>query len=138
MTVPPFVDTNILIYAASRNPQDRTKKTRAMQILAAEFVLSAQVLQEFYVTAVRKGELRLSPRIALDWVERFAEHPCQALDDLLIREAIRLSQRYAISYYDAAIAAAAERLGAEILYTEDLNHGQRYGSVRVMNPFLET
>ncbi len=46
-------------------------------------------------------------------------------------------RRFQIHYYDAAIVAAAERLGAEILYTEDLNHGQRYGTVLVQNPFRD-
>ncbi|MGH9483108.1 MAG: hypothetical protein ACRD1L_13550 [Terriglobales bacterium] len=43
--------------------------------------------------------------------------------------------RYAVSYWDAAILAAAEALGAHTVYSEDLNHGQRYGQVRVLNPF---
>ena len=54
----------------------------------------------------------------------------------LIKVAIEISWRYRISYWDGAILAAAERLGAEVLYTEDLNHGQAYGTVRVINPFL--
>ena len=44
--------------------------------------------------------------------------------------------RYELSYWDGAIISAAESLGASILYTEDLNHGQHYGSVRAVNPFL--
>jgi predicted nucleic acid-binding protein len=50
---------------------------------------------------------------------------------------IWLSERYRINYWDGAILAAAEALGAETLYTEDLGHGQIYGSVRAINPFLE-
>jgi predicted nucleic acid-binding protein len=62
--------------------------------------------------------------------------PCALIDPSLIRTAIAVSQRYRIHYWDGAILAAAESLGAEIVYTEDLNHGQSYGSVRVINPFL--
>ena len=47
------------------------------------------------------------------------------------------ARRFALSYYDAALLAAAARLGAPIFYTEDLNHNQVYGSVRAVNPFLE-
>jgi predicted nucleic acid-binding protein len=47
------------------------------------------------------------------------------------------SLRYGISYWDGAILAAAEALEAPILYTEDLNHGQLYGRVRAVNPFVE-
>ncbi len=50
---------------------------------------------------------------------------------------IEASIRHEISYWDGAIIAAAESLGASILYTEDLNHGQHYGSVRAVNPFLD-
>jgi predicted nucleic acid-binding protein len=51
---------------------------------------------------------------------------------------VEVSQRFHISYWDGAIVAAAEALGATVLYTEDLNHGQRYGTVRVENTFLTT
>jgi predicted nucleic acid-binding protein len=59
-----------------------------------------------------------------------------SVDVPLIKVAITISQRYRIHYWDAAILAAAERLGTEIVYTEDLNHGQNYGPVRVVNPFV--
>ena len=64
--------------------------------------------------------------------------PVVAVDADLVREGIRHSIRYQISYWDAALIAAAERLDAPTLYTEDLNHGQLYGSVKVINPFLPT
>ena len=56
--------------------------------------------------------------------------------DKTLRVAIVISLQHRISYWDGAILAAAERLGAEIVYTEDLSHGQPYGPVRVVNPFL--
>ena len=56
----------------------------------------------------------------------------------LIVAGIETALRFGVSYWDGAIIAAAERLGAPILYTEDLNHGQRYGSVQAVNPFLPT
>jgi predicted nucleic acid-binding protein len=56
----------------------------------------------------------------------------------LIVAAVELSLRYGISYWDGAILAAAEVLEAPTLYTEDLNHGQRYGQVLVLNPFGES
>ncbi len=61
--------------------------------------------------------------------------PCQAIDHQLVRIAAELSERYAISYWDVAILAAAEALGAHTVYSEDLNDGQQYGRVRVVNPF---
>lgn len=53
----------------------------------------------------------------------------------LVVSGIETALRYRISYWDGAIIAATESLGAEVLFTEDLAHGQRYGSVRVVNPF---
>lgn len=55
----------------------------------------------------------------------------------IFRAGVALSRRYQLSYWDGAILAAAEALGCDILYTEDLTHGQDYGGVVVVNPFLE-
>ena len=105
-------------------------------ITSAAFCTSAQVLQEFFVTVVRKAANPLPVSDALNWVEQLAIFPCQAIDHRLVRVAIELSERYKVSYWDAAILAAAEALGAHTVYSEDLNHGQRYGRVQVLNPFV--
>lgn len=132
-----FLDTNVLIYAAAADPEDRARKRRALQLVEEEdFGLSAQVLQEFFVTVVRKVEVPLSPAQALQWIEQLAVFPCLPVDANLVRIAVEVSERYRISYWDGAIVAAAQSMGATTLYTEDLNHGQRYGSVRVRNPFV--
>jgi predicted nucleic acid-binding protein len=72
-----------------------------------------------------------------EWIERLAQHPFTPVDVSLVRAGIFLSRRYRIAYWDAALLAAAQRLGAPVFYTEDLNHGQMYGSVRAINPFRE-
>lgn len=131
-----FLDTNILLYAASRNLEDLTKKTIAIELIdEKDFGLSAQVLQEFYNVATRKADFRMAPDQALEWIENFEEFPCVPTDVGLVKTAAETSARYRISYWDGAIVAAAEALGAPILYSEDLNNGQTYGSVRVINPF---
>ena len=138
MIVECFLDTNILLYAASRNPAHSLKKTRAIDLLSGkQFGLSAQVLQEFYANATRKADCKMSPSVALDWIERLEEFVCIAVDTSLVKRAAAVSQRYKVSYWDGAILAAAEALGAPLLYTEDLNHGQVYGSVTAINPFIE-
>jgi predicted nucleic acid-binding protein len=53
----------------------------------------------------------------------------------LVLAGIALAQRYQLSYWDGAILAAAQRLGATVVDSEDLSHGQAYGSVLVINPF---
>lgn len=71
----------------------------------------------------------------LEWIEQWVAFPCRPIDQQLVRIAIELSERFSISYWDAAILAAAEALGADTVYSEDLNDGQQYGRVRVVNPF---
>jgi predicted nucleic acid-binding protein len=136
MKVECFLDTNVLLYLALGSEDDPAKHRRSLALLAeANFGLSAQVLQEFYVNAVRKSRRPLPPARALEWIDEFEQFPCVDITPGLIKIAIELSERYQIGYWDGAIIAAAERLGAKILYTEDLNHDQMYGSVQVKNPF---
>jgi predicted nucleic acid-binding protein len=136
MTASVFLDTNILVYAAVAGRKDEPKRRRAFELIESEdFGLSAQVLQEFYVTVVKKAAKPLLPTEALEWIEQFLAFPCRAIDHHLVRIAIEQSQRYKISYWDAAILAAAEALGATTVYSEDMNDRQQYGRVRVVNPF---
>lgn len=137
MTVDAFLDSNILVYAASDEPREEAKRLRSVDLICDMRVgVSAQVLQEFYVVATQKAKRRISADQAMWWLERYAPFPCVDIDHALVCEAASVSERYRVSYWDAAILAAAERLGAPILYTEDLNHGQQYGTVQVINPFL--
>jgi predicted nucleic acid-binding protein len=131
-----LLDSNILIYAASANETELKKKTRAIELIDGPFGISTQILQEFYVTIIRKPDRPLEPTEAWQWIKRFEAQPCIVVDRPLIHAAIAISRRHRINYWDGAILAAAERLGAEIVYTEDLNHGQSYGPVQAINPFL--
>ena len=136
MTVDCFLDTNIFVYAAAGRAAEESKRRRAVELIETEqFGLSAQVLQEFYVTVVRKARVPLTPSEALEWIEQLEVFPCLPLDSRLVKIAAETSERHHLSYWDGAIVAAAEMMGARILYTEDLNHGQQYGTVRVCNPF---
>lgn len=137
MTVECVLDTNVILYAVSHAPEDDLKRVRALELIAASnFGVPAQVLQEFYVNATRKIRVPLSPAKALEWVEQLAEQPSVATDSGLVFRGIEISVRHQISYWDGAIIAAAEALGATTIYSEDLGHGQRYGDVTVTNPFL--
>jgi predicted nucleic acid-binding protein len=139
MSVECFLDTNILVYAVSSAEADAAKRAKALELVQeADFGLSAQVLQEFYVTATRKIRKPLAPEQAVALMEQYRVFPTVPTDYPLIVAAVELSLRYGVSYWDGAILAAAEVLEAPVLYTEDLAHGQLYGSVRALNPFLET
>lgn len=131
-----FLDTNVLVYAAIGTGKDEFKRRRALELIdGEEFGTSAQALQEFFVTVVKKATQPLTPAQALAWIEQFAVFPCQPIDHQLVQIAIEQSQRHRISYWDAAILAAADSLGCHTLYSEDLNDGQQFGRVRVINPF---
>jgi predicted nucleic acid-binding protein len=139
MNVECFLDTNVLVYAAAGRGRDEWKRLRAFEIMEpAEFGISAQVLQEFYVTVTRKALVKLPPSEAGKWVERLSIRPVAPIDDSLVKEAIALSVRYQIAYWDAALVAAARSLDTRLLYSEDLNHGQFYADVQVMNPFRQS
>ena len=138
MSVDCFLDTNILVYAVSSTEADAPKRARALDLVRqSDFGLSAQVLQEFYVTVTRKIRKPLAPELAVALMDEYRVFPTVPTDYPLIVSAVELSLRYGISYWDGAIVAAAEVLEAKVLYTEDLNHGQHYGAVRAVNPFLE-
>jgi predicted nucleic acid-binding protein len=132
-----FVDTNVLLYAASTADDEREKTLRAREILEAEdLALSVQILQEFYVQATRKTRSeRLSHEQAAGLVEAFLRFPVQETTVALMRAALETAARFGVSYWDAAIIEAARSLGCVTLLSEDLGDGTDYGGVRVVNPF---
>jgi len=138
MPIDCFLDTNILVYAAAARDDEPRKSSIARDLIATKlFGVSAQTLSEFYVAVAREIAKPLSLAEIDAWIERLASFPFTVVDANIVRAGIFLARRYGIGYYDAALLAAADRLGAAIFFSEDLNHNQLYGSVRVVNPFLE-
>ena len=132
-----FVDTNVLLYVASTSPAEETKAALAREIMEGDdLAISVQVLQEFYVQATRPTRTgRLTPEQATALVEAFLRFPVQDLTVELMKAALLTSQRFRVSYWDAAIIEAARTLGCRTVLSEDLGHGASYGGVRVKNPF---
>ncbi|MCR2833581.1 PIN domain-containing protein [Parerythrobacter lacustris] len=133
-----FLDTNVLLYAAAQQAAaaDSGKHQQALNLIGeGGFAISAQVLQEFYVNATRLKPQPLHPSEAKEWVDLLGALECVAVDHRLVSEGVQISQLYQTSYWDGAIIAAAHAAGATALYSEDLNHGQVYGDVTVINPF---
>jgi len=132
-----FVDTNVLLYALSREPGEQGKAEQANDILASrDLALSVQVLQEFYVQATRDSRSDpLSHQQAAGLVESFLRFPVQESSVDVMRAALAARERFGVSYWDAAILEAARALGCEVVLSEDLNDGQDYAGVRVENPF---
>ncbi len=135
--MPRFVDTNVLIYAVSSAPDEAAKQAVAQSLLnSGELALSVQVLQEFYYQVTRPSRPgRLSHESAMQFVERLAQRAVLPVTIDLLRSAAAIGQRYQISYWDAAISAAAQAMECDAVYSEDLNPGQDYGGVQVVNPF---
>ena len=136
MAVSHCLDTNLLVYAFSKAPRDAAKRRIARDWINREdWGVTMQVLQEFYVSAVRAPN-ELSHEDALAMIEEIASsRPVAVIDIPLMRHALQLKSRYGIAYWDAAVVAGARRLGASVLVSEDLSHGQDYGGVSVLNPF---
>jgi predicted nucleic acid-binding protein len=132
-----FVDTNVLLYAISRDPDERGKAVLANEILSRRDVgLSVQVLQELYVQATRPTRPdRLTHDQAATLVDSFRRFPVQETTIAVMLTAMSTRQRFGISYWDAAILEAARALGCEVVLSEDLGDGQDYAGVRVENPF---
>jgi predicted nucleic acid-binding protein len=135
-----FADTNVLLYAISRDPKEQDKAARANDLLAARDVaLSVQVLQEFYVQATRASRPDpITHEQAVRLVESFLRFPVADVTTDLLLAAAATRQRFGISYWDAAILEAARSLGCEVVLSEDLRDGEDYAGVRVENPFRAT
>ena len=134
-----FVDTNVLLYAVSEVPEEADKRARALEVLTEpDLAASVQVLQEFYHQATRPTRIRsLSGNRALQFLEPILLFRIQTMTIDVFLEAIAISQRFRLSYGDAAILAAAHALGCDAVYSEDLSTDQDYDGVRVINPFTD-
>ena len=133
-----FVDTNILIYA--HDTSAGMKQTRARHLLQTLWeskrgCMSIQVLQEFYTNITRKVSAPLSTSETARVIQELAVWKIHTPEVNDILEAIRVQQRYQLSFWDAMIVWSAARLGCAVLWSEDLNHGQTYEGVQVQNPF---
>ncbi len=135
-----FIDTNVLLYSIDEDQASLHKRDRARELLLTErWGWSVQVAAEFFVNATSpKRPFRLSSADAAAFVETWFAYPTVVSTADLVRIAISLHQRFDVSYWDAAIVAAAAQLGCQTLYSEDLNHGQDYDGVRVIDPFRES
>jgi predicted nucleic acid-binding protein len=132
-----FVDTNILLYAISRDPEEQDKAERANDILAAgDVALSIQVLQEFYVQATRDSRPDpLTHEQAVKLVESFLRFPVVEITTGVMLAALATRERFGIFYWDAAILEAGRSLGCDVVLSEDLSDGEDYAGVRVESPF---
>jgi predicted nucleic acid-binding protein len=132
-----FAVTNVLLYSVSTVPEEAAKAHTARALLAnRDIAISVQVLQEFYVQATRASRAdRLTHDEAMGFIRAWRRFPTQALTLAILDDALGLKARFQISYWDAAVIAAARTSGCTEVLSEDLNDGQDYDGVRAVNPF---
>jgi len=136
--VPSFVDTNVLIYAEDRDAKEKHLVARDLILElwdSREGVLSVQVLQEFYVNVTRKLKKPLSAGKAREIVEEYLTWTVIDNTGRMLLGAMELQRKAQLSFWDSLVVQAAIDAGCDRLYTEDLNAGQRVGSVTIVNPF---
>ena len=133
-----FIDTNVLIYAHDIDANAKHKIAKeVLQELWSERtgVLSAQVLQEFYVNVTRKIPSPLSKDLARLVVSSYAIW-CLETTPTEILATFRIEDESRIGFWDALIVSSAAKSGANRILSEDLNAGQRIAGILVVNPFV--
>lgn len=135
-----FVDTNVVAYAYDTTSE--VKRTLALPLVqdlwaSRRGCLSIQVLQELFVTLTRKLAEPLEVEIARRVTRTMSHWTVHAPSVADVDAAVGLHSRYRISFWDAMIVQSAAQLGCDILYSEDLNAGQRYDGVLVVDPFSQ-
>lgn len=144
--MPNLIDTNVLVYRHDpRFPEKREVAARLLRnaLGTEKIVLPHQALLEFVSVTTRPrselgGRQLLEPASAYLAVERLlAQFPVVFPTTTVLVTAMRGAATYQLSWYDAHLWAYAEVYGLDELLSEDFQHGRRYGSVRVRNPFLE-
>ena len=132
-----FIDTNILVYTLDQKnleKQDKARKIVKKVVESHQAVISTQVIQEFYVVASNK--LKADPIVVKNIIHNFHNVEIVNNDLDLIEQAIDIGILSQLSFWDSLIIAAAEKANCEYVLSEDLNSGQNYRGIKVLNPFL--
>src|SRR5579863_5294 len=130
-----FIDTNILVYAYDRSV--RTKYTIAKQLVEDCWnnnsgVLSTQVLQEFYVTITSKLPKKLENEEARELLKDYLLWHIETISSHDVIGATEFQDHYKYSFWDSLIITVAQKSGAEKLYSEDLQDGQKFGDLTII------
>jgi predicted nucleic acid-binding protein len=132
-----FLDTNVLLYSISKDPDETPKRQRAIALLEADGGgVSVQVLQEFYVQATRATRPDPLPHeVAAGLIRTWMRFPVQDITTSILTRALAIKVSHGLSYWDSAILAAARALGCRELYSEDMTDGREVEGVLIVNPF---
>jgi predicted nucleic acid-binding protein len=134
-----FLDTNIFVYSFDQSAPVKARK--AIQLIREALttqkgMISYQVVQEFFNVALRRFSQPLQAADAEQYL-RTVFHPLLGVHSspVLYAEALHLHAQSGLSWFDSLIVASAIQTHCDLLYTEDLQHGQRFGNLQVINPF---
>lgn len=134
-----FLDTNVFVYTFDASAPAKRKRARTLvkqSLASGDGCISAQVASEFTNLAIRKFQVPLTSDECRAYFDDVLAPMCHVgWSPDLFRRALELQGRSQLSWYDALIVAAALEVGCETLYTEDLQHGQRFAQLTVQNPF---
>ncbi|MBF0175865.1 MAG: PIN domain-containing protein [Magnetococcales bacterium] len=132
-----FLDTNILLYSISCAAAEDRKRGVAIGLLDQDdWVLSVQVLQEFYVQATRVSRPDPIPHeVAAGLVRTWLRFRVQGITVAVMRGALEIKATHDFSYWDSAIISAARASGCLEIYSEDLSHGREVEGITIFNPF---
>ena len=132
-----FLDTNVVVYAYDIS--DPNKQSIAQELvrkaLVGDFAISTQVLAEFAATLLHKLTPPPAAQEIVAMLDALGPIPLIVPDGEIVRRAVEARAAYGIHFYDGMIIAAAERAGSGKIFSEDLNPGQKYFGVSVVNPF---
>jgi predicted nucleic acid-binding protein len=135
-----FLDTNIFVY--SLDPVDPRKARIAEELVTRGVgsrlgVISYQVVQEFINVSLRQFRATMTvTELELYFFKVLLPMMTIPSSSGLFLEALRLQTANQIAWYDSLILAAALQGGCKVLYSEDLQHGRRFGDLAIQNPFL--
>lgn len=136
-----FLDTNVFVYTfdSTRSAKRRRAKDLVSKALRdTEGVISYQVVQEFINVALRRFQRPLTPADCSRYVDTVMAPLCEVFPSIdLYKEALDVHERWRFSYYDSLIITAALNAGCELLYSEDLQHGQKVRQLTIEDPFRE-
>ena len=134
-----FLDTNVLVYAYDTHDPEKQVRAQAVLIEALETetgTVSTQVLSEFFCVVTRRIPAPLSADEAQSVIHELGVLEIVEIDIPMIHRAIEVHKENRLIYWDALILAAAERGRCAQVFSEDLNAGQAYAGVKVVNPFV--
>lgn len=135
-----FIDTNVFVY--SFDWENDNKREIALNLISqaltkSKGIISYQVIQEFMNVALNKFKEPLKTNDSQKYLTVVLEPLCEVFSSIdLFHKALEINERWQYSFYDSLIISAALKSECSIIYSEDLQHGQKIFSLEIVNPFL--